>query len=120
MVTSAISIADLFIDREEIDCLGRAGKLRRRFIAGRDSVLKDLANIEEYLGWFSVDELREQILFYKGLAIEASRVNDEYRLYSPLKQSDPNYEQLMTLYGGIRNLIGREIRYREMHSSSVE
>ena len=120
MVTSAINIADLLTEVQENTRFGIVYDLKREFIARRENVQENLADIKRYFSYFNNEGLRGQILLFNGLAIEASKLDDQYRLYSHLGESDPIYQQLMVMYNGMRNLIRREVRHREMHSSGVE
>jgi hypothetical protein len=111
MVTCVESIADLFKGR------GRVGQLEREFIARRNIVHKQvLANPRKYLNAFNTDELRNQILMYDGLVLEASRLDDEHRRITMSLQSDPNYQQLIVMYRGVKHIIKREIEYRKRYS----
>jgi len=120
MVISAINIADLFEEFQKNEEFGRAGELRRQFIGRRNVALYQVMSKDFRkslsLPHMSLDYLYDQLYLINGLSLEASKMDDEYRLYSPFKQSDPNYEGLITVYNGIRNLIRKEIRHREIHS----
>lgn len=107
MVTSVGNIADLFNDKKRVE------QLEKEFIARRNLVHNEvLASPRAYLEVFNTEQLREQIFMYNGLALEVSKLDDEYKIIRGFRESDPNYQQLMVMYNGIRNIIRREIHNR--------
>jgi hypothetical protein len=113
MVCSVGNIADLFKDR------GRIGELERQFVERRNTVHNQvLANSRKYFVTFNTPQLEDLMLLYNSLSLEASKLDDEYRRLMLTNQSDPNYEQLMVMYRGVKNIIRREIKNRETYHSS--
>ena len=107
MAASFNCIAYFFKDRQRI------GELEKEFILRRNIAQKVLADPEYlvYLHNLSMDNLENKNFFYNSLCLEASKLDDEYRRIMG-KQSSPNYEQLMTMYRGVKNIIRREIEHR--------
>ena len=97
--------------------MGRVGELEREFIERRNLVQKQvLVNSRKYLALFSTEQLEDQILMHNGLALEASRLDDDYRRLIFTGESNPNYEQLIVMYRGAKSIIRREIKNRQRYS----
>lgn len=64
-------------------------------------------------GYFrKMANLPDQMLLVNGLALEASKIDDQYRVFNH-GNSSPIYENLIEIYRGVKKRIRKEIEYRE-------
>jgi hypothetical protein len=121
MVCSVCSIEDLCLEvSRPLDYNSQKqtplDRILAEIIERRNYALKMLA--PDYFRKFSTKDLPDQVLLVNGLALEASRLDDEYRKLSGNNFSDPNYEQLQYMLQGVKRVIQREMRYRSSRYSS--
>lgn len=96
----------------------RVRELEQIFIERRDTVIGVLSDSKKRLlpERCSIKQLEDELCLYNHLTLEASKLDDEYRAITKRNQSDPNYDQLIAMYNGVKNLLRREIRERRKYS----
>ncbi|MEK6859677.1 MAG: hypothetical protein AABX54_02575 [Nanoarchaeota archaeon] len=91
----------------------RIRELEEDFIRLRNSAQEMLFD-KNYFYDYTLERLENQALLVNGASLRASRLADNHKSYFTGKaKSDPNYEQLMIMYTGIKMVIQREKRRRE-------